>query len=212
MKRSYFFYFIVVCSLCLSEFGQAQPPSEANKLARQGAESAKDQNWDDAITSLRKATDLDKKYAPNLAAAYQQRGFAAANEKRYPDAIADFSEALKVKADASTYERRAAVEMKINELDKALADYTEAIKLESHEVKYYNYRAYIYELQGNLKDAMADTEKVLKMDKKNAKALENKARIEKRMQIQQGNQPQTQASPAATPEQAAQTSTKKKRK
>jgi tetratricopeptide (TPR) repeat protein len=39
--------------------------------------------------------------------------------------------------DPGIYERRAYVEMKMNDLDKALADYSEAIKVNPNEVRYY---------------------------------------------------------------------------
>ena len=122
---------------------------------------------------------MDNKYATSLAAALQQRGFAAANERRFPEAITDFTEALKVNPrDAGIYERRAVVEMKMKDLDKALADYSEAIKLRTHEVRYFLYRGYIFESKGDWKNAMADTEKALKIDKKNAEAISRKTRLE----------------------------------
>ena len=82
------------------------------------------------IDSLRKATALDHKYAPNLAAVYQQRAYAAATNQQFQDAINDYGEAIKISPeDSRIYEQRAAVEMKLNDMDKALADYSEAIKL-----------------------------------------------------------------------------------
>ncbi len=62
--------------------------------------------------------------------------------------------------------------MKLNDMDKALADYSEAIKLKPDEVRYYGYRSYIYEVKGDIKNSMADTDKVLKLDPKNQEALE----------------------------------------
>ena len=43
--------------------------------------------------------------------------------------------------------------------DKALADYSEAIKLKPNEVRYYNFRAYIYEAKDDIQNSMAETEK-----------------------------------------------------
>ena len=138
MKQYSVLTLITALAVCVSQFAQAQGNKEANKLAREGAEASKNQEWDKAIELLRKATTLDRKYAPNLAAVYQQRGYAAANEQKFEDAIGDFSEALKINSrDPRIYEQRAAVEMKMNDYDKALADYSEAITLKPNEVRYY---------------------------------------------------------------------------
>jgi len=191
MKRSFALTIVAALALCAApvSYGQAnkkgnepnKKANEANKLAREGAEAAKNQEFDKAIELLRKATDLEHKYSDELSAVYQQRGYAAAKEERLPDAINDYSEALKLTPqDVRIYEQRAAVEMKGNDNDKALADYSEAIKLKPNDVKYYLYRSYIYELKSDAKDAMADTEKVLKIDSKNQEALSRKKRLEAR--------------------------------
>ena len=184
MKRSFAFILITALTLCVSQVcqGEAKKNVEANKLAREGAEKAKSQEWDKAVELLRKASAMDHKYADELAAVYQQRGYAAATNQQFQDAINDYSEAAKLTPqDVRIYEQRAAVEMKIQDYDKALADYSEVIKLKPNEARYYNYRAYIYELRNDLKNSMADTEKVLKMDPNNQDAKARKQRIEQKM-------------------------------
>ena len=187
-------------TLCASQLSKAQvskDAKEANKLAREGAEASKNQEWDKAVELLRKATTLDRKYAPNLAAVYQQRGYAAANEQKFQDAISEYSEALKWNSqDPRIYEQRAAVEMKLNDTDKALADYSEAIKLKPNEIRYYLYRGYIYETKNDIKSSMADTEKALKLDPNNQEAKTRKARLEAR---QAANAPLPPPPPARSP-------------
>ena len=187
MKQYSALTLITALALCVSQFAEAQGnknAKEANKLAREGAEASKNQEWDKAVDLLRKATALDHKYADELSAVYQQHGYAAANEKRFQDAISEYGEALKLTPqDPRIYEQRAAVEMKINDYDKALADYSEAIKLKPNETRYYLYRSYIYETKGDIKNSMADTEKVLKIDPRNAEAKSRKARLEARQNI-----------------------------
>ena len=179
MKRNFVFIFVAALALCASQLSEAQATKEANKLARDGAEASKNQEWDKAIDSLRKATALDHKYAPNLAAVFQQRAYAAATNQQFQDAINDYGEALKISPeDARIYEQRAAVEMKLNDMDKALADYSEAIKIKPNEVRYYGYRSYIYEVKGDIKNSMADADKVLKLDPKNQEAISRKKRLE----------------------------------
>ena len=153
---------------------------EANKLALEGAEAAKSQDWDKAVDLLKKATAMDHKYGDELSAVYQQRGYAAANDQRYGDAINDYNEALKLTPQHAPriHEQRAAVEMKIQDYDKALADYSELIKLKPNEIKYLNYRAYIYELKNDLQNSMADNEKILKLDPNNQDAKARKQRLE----------------------------------
>lgn len=192
MKRSFAFILVTALTLCASQLCQAAEKKnqaaekknpEANKLAREGAEAAKTQDWDKAVDSLKKATAMDKKYGDELSAVYQQRGYAAANEQRYGDAINDYNEALKLTPQEAPriHEQRAAVEMKIQDYDKALADYSELIKLKPNEIKYINYRAYIYELKNDLQNSMADNEKILKADPNNQDAKARKQRIEQKI-------------------------------
>ena len=184
MKKYFAFTLVMALALCGAQVSQAQvskDAKEANKLAREGADASKNQEWDKAVELLRKATNLDRKYAPNLAAVYQQRGYAAANEQRFQDAVNEYTEAIRLNSqDPRIYEQRAAVEMKLNDTDKALADYSEAIKLKPNETRYYLYRSYIYETKSDIKSSFADTEKVLKVDPKNQEALSRKKRLEAR--------------------------------
>lgn len=184
MKKSFAFSLITALALVASQvcYGQAKKGGkepEANRLAREGAQAAKSQDWDKAVDLLKKAAAMDHKYSDELAAVYQQRGYAAASNQQFQEAIQDYTEAGKLTPkDVRVYEQRAAVEMKIQDYDKALADYTEVINLKPNEVKYYNYRAYIYELKNDLKNSLADTEKVLKIDANNDDAKKRKERIE----------------------------------
>jgi len=179
---------------------QAKKNVEANKLAREGAEAAKNQDFDKAVDLLRKAANLDHKYADELSAVYQQRGYAAATDQRYGDAVNDYGEALKLTPQNSRiYEQRAAVEMKIQDYEKALGDYSELIKQKPNEVRYYNYRAYIYEVKNDLKNSMADTEKVLKLDPNNQDAKGRKQRIEQKLAENQPLTPPPGTTPKPSP-------------
>ena len=126
---------------------------------------------------------MDHKYTDELSAVYQQRGYAAANDQRYGDAINDYNEALKLTPEqaARIHEQRAAVEMKIQDYDKALADYSELIKQKPNEIKYLNYRAYIYEVKNDVPNAQAENEKILKADPNNQDAKARKQRLEKKL-------------------------------
>jgi len=164
-----------------SEGGKKNP--EANKLALEGAEAAKKQDWNKAVELMKKAAAMDHKYTDELSALYQRRGYAAANEQRYGDAISDYDEALKLTPQEAPriHEQRAAVEMKIQDYKKALEDYSELIKLKPNDIKYINYRAYIYELENDLQNSMADNEKILKLDPNNQDAKARKQRLEQKI-------------------------------
>ena len=184
MKKYFTFTLITALALCASQVCQAQAKknvNEANRLAREGADAAKSQDWDKAVDLLRKASNLDHKYATDLAAVYQQRGYALAKNQMFQEAIQDYTEAIKIKPnDPRIYEQRAAVEMKMYDYDKALADYSELIKLKPNDVRYLNYRAYIYETKDEAQNAMAETEKVLKIDPNNQEAKARKQRLEQK--------------------------------
>jgi tetratricopeptide (TPR) repeat protein len=170
----------IALSLSVAPMIHAQGNDPATNTARQGAEAAKAGDWNKAIDAFRKATEMDKKWAANLVAALQQRGAVYMSQQKFPEAAADFSEALKINPrDAGIHERRAYVEVKMKDYDKALEDYTEAIKLNPKEIRYYLPRSFIYETKGDLKNSMADTEHILKTDKNNAEALARKDRLEK---------------------------------
>ena len=185
MNRSFPFIVITALGLCVSQVCQAAEKKnpEANKLALEGAKAAKNQDFDKAVDLLRKATAMDHKYADELSAVYQQRGYAATKDQRYGDAVSDYEEALKLTPQQAPriHEQRAAVEMKIQDYDKALADYSELIKQKPNEIKYLSYRAYIYEIKNDLQNSMADNEKILKADPNNQDAMARKQRIEKKL-------------------------------
>ena len=185
MNRSFAFILITALALGASQVCQAAEKKnpEANKLAREGVEAAKNQDFDKAVDSLKKAAAMDHKYSDELSAVYQQRAYAAANDQRYGDAINDYNEALKLTPQqaARIYEVRAAVEMKIQDYDKALADYSELIKQKPNEIKYLNYRSYIYELKNDLQNSMADNEKILKLDANNQDAKTRKQRLDQKI-------------------------------
>lgn len=192
---------MIALALCVSQFAHAQAnkqtAKEVAKYSRDGFEATEAKDWDKAVDAFRKATELDKKQEPNLVSALQHRGMEYTTQQQYPEAIADFSEALKLKPDdPGIYERRAYVEMKTNVYDKALADYSEAIKLKPKEVRYYLLRSYIYETKNDIKSSMADTEEALKMDPNNQEAKSRKSRLET---IQSLNAPPSPPPPVRSP-------------
>jgi tetratricopeptide (TPR) repeat protein len=162
--------FVIGAALLLAQGNQ-----EAANLTREGIEASKANDWDKAIAAFKRAAQLEERYAPNLASALQQRATVYVSQKKFQEAIADYSEALKVKSnDPDIFERRAYAEMQLKDYDKALHDYNEAIKLSPEEPKYYQVRALIHQTKNNFKAAMADVEKTLKLDPNNVDAQQRK--------------------------------------
>jgi len=189
MKARILLTILIAVATPLATSLAANPKGEANALARRGTEAAKNRQWDEAIDDLRKATEMEKKYAPSLVAALLGRAATYASQQQFQEAAADYDEVLKHDShNATALEGRASVAMKLNDMDKALAMYTDAIKANPNEVRYYMYRSYIYEVKGDLKNSLADTEKVLKLQKDNADALARKARIQARLAQAQAEQ------------------------
>ena len=153
----------------------AQGNQEAANLTKEGIEASKAKDWDKAITAFRKAAQLEAHYAPNLASALQQRATVYVSQKKFQEAIADYSEALRIKSDdPDVYERRGYAEMQLKDYEKALYDYNQAIRLSPQEAKYYQVRALIYQNTRDFKAALADTEKTLQLDPNNADAQARK--------------------------------------
>jgi len=181
MKTLFALCLVTTLGLSIAPAAQQEGNPEAAKIAREGSQAAKDQNWDKAIERLRKASEMDRKFTASLVLAYQGRAFAYANDNRFQDAMNDLNESIKIKPDPRAYEQRAAIEMRISDNDKALADYAEASKLNPSEIKYHNYRAYIYETRGDIQNSMAENDAALKINGKNKEAVDRKARLQKIM-------------------------------
>ena len=159
MKTLFVVCLVTTLGLSIAKSAQQEGNPEAAKTAREASQAAKDQDWNKAIDLFRKAAEKDRKYTQNLAIAYLQRAYSYANDQRFQDALADLAEAIKINPrDEHAYAQRAAIEMKMIDYEKALADYGEAIKINPGEIKYHLYRGYIYELRGDLQNAMAETE------------------------------------------------------
>jgi len=96
IRKNSAFALIATLLLCFCKFAWGQGNAEAAKFSREGFQATKDKDWNKAVDSFHKASELDHKQTPNLVAVLQQRGTAYANEQKFPEAIADFSEALKM--------------------------------------------------------------------------------------------------------------------
>jgi len=132
---------------------------------------------------------MDKKYEANLAAALQQRAADATKQNRFPDAITDLTEAIKLHPNPAAYELRAFVYMRMNDTDHAIADYSDAIKESPNEARLYLRRADMLAAKSDFKGVIADADKALKMKKGDKHAHELKKWAEDRMKAAAGQSP-----------------------
>jgi tetratricopeptide (TPR) repeat protein len=119
--------------------------------------------------------------------ALQFRGEAYANKEQYAKAIADFSEAIKLKfkVDVMLFER-GSVYVREKEYDNAIADYSRAIQLDNKVAEYFLERGRAYGLRGRFfsrdyKDAIADFDQAIKLDPKLAGAFYYRGALKKVM-------------------------------
>ena len=87
-----------------------------------------------------------------LALAYNDRGFAYAAQGDYDQAIADYTEAIKLKPkDASAYNNRGYAYDQQGDYDQAIKDYDQAIELKPKDAAAYRNRGDAYEKKGRLR-------------------------------------------------------------
>jgi regulator of sirC expression with transglutaminase-like and TPR domain len=97
-------------------------------------------NHDTAIEACTMIIESGRESSRNQAMAYYNRGNARAAKSQHDQAIADFTEAIKLDAsDASYFYNRGNAWARKNERDRAIADFTAAINLRpNHASAYYN--------------------------------------------------------------------------
>jgi len=182
MKRVLLLLITLLMALPATNGLSAPKTNEANTLARRGTEAAHNRQWDEAIDDLRKATEMDRKYGPSLVAALLGRAATYASQQQFQQAAADYDEVLKLDSkNTAAIEGRGSMALKLNDQDKALAMYKEASKIDPKEIRYLQYSAYIYEVKGDLKNSMAENDKVLKLQPSNPDAIARKQRLETRL-------------------------------
>ncbi|HWE18534.1 MAG TPA: tetratricopeptide repeat protein, partial [Hyphomicrobiaceae bacterium] len=91
------------------------------------------------------------------AVAYRNRGNARADAGAAADAIADFSEAIKLRPkDAASHAGRARAKVSLGDISGAIADYSEALRLTPDSASFLVGRGHARFVKGDLPDAIAD--------------------------------------------------------
>lgn len=109
------------------------------------------------------------------ALAYRNRGDARNNAGAFQQAIADFSEAIRLRPDsASSFAGRARARFSVKNFAGALDDYSEAIRLSPATANLYIERGHVFLSQGNLDASIRDLTEAIRLDPKNASAFNNR--------------------------------------
>ena len=106
------------------------------------------------------------------AVAYRNRGNARADAGAAAEAVADFSEAIKLRPnDASSYAGRGRAKLTLGDVSGAIADYTEALRLTPNSASYFVGRGHARFVQGDLPAAIADFTEAIRLNPKSASAF-----------------------------------------
>jgi tetratricopeptide (TPR) repeat protein len=113
--------------------------------------------------------------APVRADVYRARGDAYADRAHHQEAIADYSEAIKLRSDDwESYYGRGQARLAVKDLDGAIADLSQAIRYKSDAPGLFVARGYAQLIKGNAGEAIADFTIAIRLDPKNASALNNR--------------------------------------
>jgi tetratricopeptide (TPR) repeat protein len=157
----------ILALAALTQAVRADDKEEAARLGHEGVEAAKNKDWDKAVTSLKKASELDgsnSNYSYNLGLAQKQRGLAEMAQEKFDAAISDLTEALKRNGDDAVALRfRAFAYLKKSDWKNALEDYDAALKKKHDDPEPLSRRAFVHLQLKNYDKAIADCSAVIKL-------------------------------------------------
>lgn len=131
----------------------------------------KSSNPEKAIEYLTQAIRL----APEMAAAYLNRGVEYGQLKQQQKAIADFDQAIRFDPNlALAYYNRGLTYADLKQLDRAIEDYDQAMRLDPNYALTYLNRGNAYAEQKKFGRAIADFEFAIRVDPNDAKAYYNR--------------------------------------
>jgi len=107
--------------------------------------------------------------------AYRARAEAYAERAANKEAIADYTEAIGLKADdGAAYYGRGQARLALRQTDGAISDFTQAIRYMGNAPGLYVARGYAQLIKGNASESIADFTVAIRLDPKNASAYNNR--------------------------------------
>jgi lipoprotein NlpI len=157
---------VILLFIALLAFGnaaRAHADGEVNKCAVE----AERNDLDLAIDHCTAAIQLTEISDQELAAAFNQRGFAYYKKKDYDRAIEDYDQAIRLGlADADCFYRRGLAYFEKNDYDRAIEGFDEALKRNPSHGPALIRRAKAYEAKRRYEQALADYEAATQADPK----------------------------------------------
>ncbi len=126
-----------------------------------------------ALEHLNKSIELD----PLLYDAYISRGKLHRENKRLEEAMADYTEAMKLKQTASVFNNRGNVYFSMGRYDEALKDYDEVIKRDPRDAKAYGNMGAVYAQRKQFDQALKQLNKAISINPNYADAYLNRGVI-----------------------------------
>ena len=106
------------------------------------------------------------------ALAYRNRGNARADAGAAVQAVADFSEAIKLRpSETSSHAGRGRAKLTLGDITGAIADYSEALRLAPETASLYVGRGHVRFVQGDMPAAIADFTEAIRLNPKSASAF-----------------------------------------
>ena len=128
-----------------------------------------------AVASIRSGFSPQRSTGGMSAEAYLNRGNAKYNLGRYEEALADYTEAIRLKPDyAVAYHNRGNAKDDLGRSEEALADYTEAIRLKPDYAEAYTNRGIAKDNLGRSEEALADYTEAIRLKPDYAGAYHNR--------------------------------------
>lgn len=172
MRYIKFALFICTIAFAASAFAQGGS-AEGARLSREGVEAAKAKDWNKAVDSFRRATQVepqDKKNSDNLEIALLQRASALLAQKNYDGAISDLNDALKIKSDdMAAHRSRGYAYLAKGDWNNALADYDIVVAGMKDDPEPHERRAYVQMQLQRFDAAIADYSEAIKLRPKEAR-------------------------------------------
>jgi tetratricopeptide (TPR) repeat protein len=156
----------------IAKYDKAIKELSATDWYRKGFSLAKEGNYDESISSLTKAIQLDPKYKE----AYVSRAFAYSMVGNLQQAIADCNTAIEENPRyAHAYANRALAYYQLGNWQKSFEDSNKAIDANPEDSMAYESRCVVYFHYKKYQQAISDCSKAIELDPKNMLAYDNRA-------------------------------------